>query len=73
MGIARGLAKLPGWADCLRRDLRGGVESRVMVQVEVTITKFTGAGSPTIVVGPPRIEPQGEPKPSLRLIHDSSS
>jgi hypothetical protein len=57
----------------LSRDLGGEGELRVMVRVDVTITKFTGKGTPTIVVGPPRIEPQGEPKPSLRLVHDSSS
>ena len=44
-----------------------------MVEVKVTITKFTGVGKPVIVVSPPQIEPQGEPKPSLRLVHGSSS
>lgn len=38
--------------------------------IRVTITKFTGAGTPVVVVGTPRVaEPQSEPKkPALRLI-----
>ena len=45
---------------------------RTMVEVKITITKFTGVGKPTIVVSPPQIEPQGEPKLPLRLVHGAS-
>jgi hypothetical protein len=41
--------------------------------VKVTITKFTGAGTPVVVVGTPQIEPQSEPKPALRLIQGGAS
>lgn len=46
-------------------------ESESMVQV--TITRFTGAGMPVVVVGPVQIEPQSEPKPTLRLIRGGAS
>ena len=36
--------------------------------IQATITKFTGAGIPVLVVGTPRIESQSESKPTLRLI-----
>lgn len=36
--------------------------------VEVTITKFTGAGTAVAVAGPLQVEPQSKPKPALRLI-----
>lgn len=37
--------------------------------IRVTITKFTGTGTPEVVVATNRGgEPQSEPKPALRLI-----
>ena len=38
--------------------------------VQLTITKFSGAGQPVVVVGTPTAqEPQSEPKkPTLRLV-----
>ncbi len=41
--------------------------------VQITVTKFTGAGTPVVVVASPRIEPQGERKPALRLIRGGAS
>jgi hypothetical protein len=40
---------------------------------KATITKFTGTGTPAVVVGMPKIEPQSEPKPALRLIRGGES
>jgi hypothetical protein len=44
------------------------------LMVSLKITKFTGTGTPVVVVGPPQmLEPQSEPKPALRLIRGGAS